>query len=170
MAKCNCLLKTFCCCGSLRTGTLVAGVAGIIVAIIGIIVILTVNVDLKTIVFDWLPKWIVQIIIVVNFVMTIIISTLLIIGTVKRNMYLMLPWIALGFLVAIGLLVSIIMTSINFFWNDDTLSGVLWLVVGLLSLVVYCYMWWVAFSFFYIIKEETQRGQYTKDPFRRYPA
>ncbi|CAH0564450.1 unnamed protein product [Brassicogethes aeneus] len=168
MGECaKCLPRNFCCCGSLRLGTLVAGISGIILAIIGIIVILLVNVDLKTIVLDWLPKWIVQIIIVINLVMTIIISSLLIAGTLKRNMYLMAPWIILGFMLAIGLLVSILRTSINFYIEHDNLNGSLWLVLGLIAFVVYCYMWLIAFSFFYIIYQESGRGAYTKDPFRR---
>ncbi|KAF5288327.1 hypothetical protein FQR65_LT12061 [Abscondita terminalis] len=161
------LLKTFCCCGSLRTGTIVAGVAGIILAILGIIVIFTVPVEFKTIVLDWLPKIAVQIIMAINFVMTILISILLIIGTVKRNMYLMIPWVLLGIMLAIGLLVSVIYTAVDFFLKHDTLSGSLFLVFGLIAFIVYVYMWMVVYSFFAIIKEETDRGAYTKDPFRR---
>lgn len=162
------LLKSCCFCGSLRTGTLVAGVAGIILAIIGIIVILTVPVQFKTIVLDWLPESVVKIIMIVNFAMTILISILLIVGTIKRNMYLMIPWVLLGIMLAIGLLVSVIYTSVVFFLHDDNLNGSLFLVIGLISFVVYVYMWMVVYSFFTIIKEETDRGAYTKDPFRRY--
>ncbi|KAF5274216.1 hypothetical protein FQA39_LY07320 [Lamprigera yunnana] len=161
------LLKTFCCCGSLRTGTLFAGVAGIILAIVGIIVIFTVPVEFKTIVLDWLPKIAVQIIMVINFVMTVLISILLIVGAVKRNMYLMIPWVLLGIMLAIGLLVSVIYTSVDFFLKHESLSGGLFLLFGLISFLIYVYMWMVVYSYFAIIKEETDRGAYTKDPFRR---
>lgn len=162
------LLKSFCFCGSLRTGTLVAGVSGIVLAIIGILVILLLPVEFKTIVLDWLPKFVVQIIMIINFAMTIFISILLIVGAVRRNMYLMIPWVLLGIMLAIGLLVSVIYTAVDFYLREDMLNGSLFLVVGLIFFVVYVYMWMVVYSFFTIIKEETDRGAYTKDPFRRY--
>ncbi|XP_018334459.1 uncharacterized protein LOC108743392 [Agrilus planipennis] len=161
------VLKTFCRCGSLRTGTLVAGVAGIILAILGIILLFTIHVDVRTIVIDWLPKWIVRIIMAINFAMTILISFLLILGVIKRNMFLMLPWVLLGIMLAIGLLVSVIYTAVQYYIDGDTLNGTFWIVFGLLSFVVYLYMWLVVYSFFVIIKEEYDRGAYTKDPFRR---
>ncbi|KAB0793475.1 hypothetical protein PPYR_13095 [Photinus pyralis] len=161
------LLKSFCLCGSLRTGTLIAGFAGIILAILGIVVIFTVPVEIRTIVLDWLPKLAVQIIMAVNFAMTILISILLIIGTMKRNMYLMIPWVLLGIMLAIGLVVSVIYTAVDFYLKKDSLTGSVVLVLGLAFFVVYVYMWMVVYSFFAIIKEETDRGAYTKDPFRR---
>ncbi|CAH1108277.1 unnamed protein product [Psylliodes chrysocephalus] len=161
------LLKTCCACGSLRTGTIIAGVAAIILSILGIIVVLAVRVDLKTIVFDWLPKWAVHLIIVLNLVMTIILSILMVIGVAKRNWYLMIPWVVLGGMLAVGLLVSILINSIKFYIDGDNLNGTLWLVLGLLSLVVYCYMWYVSFSFFSNLREESDKGKYSRDPFRR---
>ncbi|XP_019868107.1 uncharacterized protein LOC109596943 [Aethina tumida] len=164
---CKCVLNKFCCCGSLRLGTLVAAISAIVFSIIGIIAIPLLKVKLSTIVLDWLPPLVVKIIIIINLIMTIIISILMIVGVIKRNMYLMAPWVILGFMLAIGLLVSILMTSINFYIEDDTLNGSLWLGLGLVAFVVYCYMWLVAFSFFYVIYQESGRGAYTKDPFRR---
>lgn len=46
----------------------------------------------------------------------------------------MIPWVVLGGMLAIGLLVSILMNSINFYLDGDTLTGTLWLVLGLISL------------------------------------
>lgn len=46
----------------------------------------------------------------------------------------MIPWVVLGGMLAIGLLVSILMNSINFYLEGDTLTGTLWLVLGLISL------------------------------------
>ncbi|XP_072393930.1 uncharacterized protein [Diabrotica undecimpunctata] len=160
-------LSSCCGCGSLRTGTFVAGMAAIILSLIGIIVVLLVRVEFKTIVFDWLPQWAVLVIIIINLCMTILLSTLMLVGVIKRNWYLMIPWVVLGGMLAIGLLVSILINSINFYIDGDTLNGTLWLVIGLISLVVYCYMWYVSFSFFINLREESEKGAYTRDPFRR---
>ncbi|XP_056634288.1 uncharacterized protein LOC130443571 isoform X1 [Diorhabda sublineata] len=163
----NYVLKTFCCCGTLRTGTIISGLAAILLSIIGIIVIYVAPVDLKTIIFDWLPQWAIKVIITINLCMTVILSILLIIGVVKRNWYLMIPWVVLGGMLAIGLLISILINSINLYIDGHTLQGTLWLVVGLISLVIYCYMWYVSFSFFANLREESEKGAYTRDPFRR---
>lgn len=52
----------------------------------------------------------------------------------QRKWYLMIPWVVLGGMLAIGLLVSILMNSINFYLEGDTTTGTLWLVLGLISL------------------------------------
>ncbi|KAJ8923435.1 hypothetical protein NQ315_001994 [Exocentrus adspersus] len=163
------LLKSCCLCASLRTGTIISGVAAILLSIIGILLVWLVRADLKTIVFDFLPKLIVQIIVTINLIMTIILSILLLVGVMKRNWYLMIPWVVLGGMLAIGLLVSIIINSVNFYLEDNVFLGTLWLVLGLISLVIYCYMWYVSFSFFANLREESGRGAYSKDPFRRQP-
>nr|XP_012153191.1 PREDICTED: uncharacterized protein LOC100883083 [Megachile rotundata] len=85
--------------------------------------------------------------------MTILISTLLIVGVLKRNTFMMIPWVVLGIILAVGLLVSVIYTSIMFFVNHEVINGVLWLVlglvaVGLLFLVIYTYLWLVVYSYF----------------------
>lgn len=46
----------------------------------------------------------------------------------------MIPWVVLGGMLAIGLLVSVLMNAINFYIEGDTLTGTLWLVLGLISL------------------------------------
>ncbi|KAH1016875.1 uncharacterized protein LOC109545337 [Dendroctonus ponderosae] len=171
-----CLLKRCCCCGSLRTGTLVAGAGAIILSIITIIIIaLTmcgiINFQFRMIVLDSiLPELAIQIILIVNLCLTIILSILLIVGTIKRNFYLMMPWVVLGGMLIIGLLVSVIVTSIHFYSKNtpnDNFNGTLWLILGLITFVVYTYMWLVSFSFFYQVWQEAKRGAYTKDPFRR---
>lgn len=48
-------------------------------------------------------------------------------------MYLMIPWVILGIMLAVGLLVSVLYTSINFYVDGDTFNGTLWLVIGLIS-------------------------------------
>lgn len=49
-------------------------------------------------------------------------------------MYLMIPFVLLGFFLAIGLLVSVIYTSVNFYIDGDTFNGSLCLVLGLVAL------------------------------------
>ncbi|XP_060522976.1 uncharacterized protein LOC132699976 [Cylas formicarius] len=167
------LLKRCCCCGSLRTGTLFAGFASVILSIFTILVIVLkmldiINVELRMIILDsFLSEFAIEIILIVNLCVTIILSILLIVGTIKRNFYIMMPWVVLGGMLIIGLLVSVLITSINFYTSDDSFNGTLWLVIGLIAFVLYSYMWYVAFSFFYQIYQEARRGAYTKDPFRR---
>lgn len=121
-----------CCCYSLRTGTIISGVIGIILAIINLILIFTTRAEFKTIIMDWLPSSVVKIIIAINLAMTILISILLIVGAVKRNHYLMLPWVILGIMLAIGLLISVLYTAIVLLIDGFVLAGVLWIVIGLI--------------------------------------
>lgn len=166
MAGC-CQTNKFCFCGSLRTGTIIAGIAGILLAIAGIVILLCVEVEFRTIVLDWLPKSVIDIIMVVNFAMTIVISLIMIIGTIKRNMYLMIPWVILGIMLAFGILVSVLWTAISFFLDDDQFNGFIWLIGGVIAFLIYLYMWIIVYSYFCIIKDETMKGRYTRDPFRR---
>ncbi|XP_012269489.1 uncharacterized protein LOC105693858 [Athalia rosae] len=147
-------LTTCCRCCSLKTGTLVSGVAGIVLAVISLIVMYTTNVEWRTIVVDLLPQWAVKLILAINLCMTILISTLLIIGALKRNTFLMLPWVILGIMLAVALLVSVIYTAVMLFINYDTIGGILWIIFGLISVVVYVYMWLVVYSFFQEIRYE----------------
>lgn len=55
----------------------------------------------------------------------------------QRNMYLMIPWVLLGIMLAIGLLVSVIYTSVDFYIKKDALNGSLFLVLGLISFGMY---------------------------------
>lgn len=160
-------LNSCCRCCTLRTGTIVSGVCGILLAVFGIIVMFTTSVKFRTIIIDTLPDWAVKLILAINMAMTILISVLLIVGALKRNMFLMLPWVMLGILLAIGLLASVIYTSVVFYLDGDSFNGNLWLIVGLVALVIYMYMWLVVYSYFVIVKEEYDRGAYMKAPFRR---
>lgn len=45
----------------------------------------------------------------------------------------MMPWVVLGIMIAIGLLVSVIYTAVVFFIDEFVLTGVLWLVFGLIA-------------------------------------
>lgn len=46
----------------------------------------------------------------------------------------MVPWVVLGGMLAIGLLVSVIINSVHFYMDGQTTLGTIWLVVGLISL------------------------------------
>jgi hypothetical protein len=51
----------------------------------------------------------------------------------QRNHFLMLPWVILGIMLAVGLLISVIYTAVVFFIDGYVLVGVLWIVFGILS-------------------------------------
>ncbi|KAG4067374.1 hypothetical protein HA402_015810 [Bradysia odoriphaga] len=161
------ILKSCCKFNSLATGSIVSGMLGIVLAIASMIVLFTVRVEFRTIVFDWFPQYVVKIILAVNLCMTIFISILLIVGVVKRNHYLMMPWVVLGITIAIGLLISVIYTAVVFFIEGFILAGFLWLIFGLLACLIYAYMWMVVYSHFTVLKEERNRGRYNKQPYRR---
>lgn len=44
----------------------------------------------------------------------------------------MLPWVVLGILLAVGALVSVLYTSIQFMVNEKIITGVLCLIIGLI--------------------------------------
>lgn len=164
------VLKTCCCCGSLRTGTIFTAVAGALLAIIGIILMFTLNIDLRTILLDnLLPKWAVKLILVINFCMTILISVLLLYGAIKRHMYFMVPWVLLGALLVIGLIISVIYTAVVEFKEGRNIEGTIWIVGGIIAVLVYIYFWLVVFSYFQIVKKEyEERSKYERAPFRRH--
>ncbi|XP_058789663.1 uncharacterized protein LOC131663324 [Phymastichus coffea] len=128
-----------------------------ILAIITIILLFTVNVHWKTIISDIDPD-IVKIIYTVNLVMTMVISTLMITGALKRSTAMMLPWVVLGIILLGGLFVSVLYTSISLFFNDDELHhmlyGALFLIFGLLVLYIYLYFWFVVYSYFQQLRTE----------------
>ncbi|KAL6427903.1 uncharacterized protein LOC126855531 isoform X2 [Cataglyphis hispanica] len=147
-------LTTCCRCCSLKTGTIFNGVCGIVLAVLSLILIFTTNIEWKTIIIDILDKTTVKIIFAINLCMTILISTLLVIGTIKKNTFMMLPWVVLGIMLAVGLLVSVLYNAIVFFINHDVLTGLLWLILGLVAVVIYTYMWLVVYSHFQELKIE----------------
>jgi len=161
------LLQTCCGCVSLRIGSIISGVLAILLSVISIILIFTTRVDFKTIVLDWLPPNIVKIILVINLVMTILISTLMIIGVSKRNHFCMLPWVVLGIMICVGLLVSVIYTAIVYYIDGFVLPGTLWIVFGTISFVVLTYCWCIVYSMYTTMAEENKRGIYDRNPYRR---
>lgn len=79
----NPILNSCCRCQTLKTGSIIAGVGAILLSIVAIIIMFTVRVTYRTILFDWLPPWIVKIVIGFNLCMTILISIIMIIGAMK---------------------------------------------------------------------------------------
>lgn len=152
---------TSCCrCQSLRTGSIIAGVGAILLSIVSIIIAFTARATYRTIFFDWLPPWIVKIIIVFNLCMTILISAIMIVGAMKvswyqilqnkrkeiltfflsenqfisqRNHYLMLPWVVLGCMLIVGFLLSIIYTGVMFIIDGLIMTAVVLLILGILT-------------------------------------
>lgn len=161
------ILKSCCKFNSLATGSIVSGVFGIILAIAALIVLFTVRAEFRTIVFDWFPQIVVKIILAVNLCMTIFISILLIVGVIRRNHYMMMPWVVLGITIAIGVLISVIYTAVVLFIEGYVLAGCIWLFGGLIAFAIYTYMWVVVYSHFMVLKEERSRGRYNKQPYRR---
>lgn len=49
----------------------------------------------------------------------------------------MLPWVILGFMVIISLVISVIYTAVIFFIDGYILAGVLWIVVGIICVCEY---------------------------------
>ncbi|CAG9805497.1 unnamed protein product [Chironomus riparius] len=161
-------LRSCCGCASLKAGTIIAGTLGILLSIATIAIVVYAKLDYKTIIFDdIIPKYIIKIILIVNLCMTIILSSLLIIGALIKNQYLFLPWIILGIMLCIGLLVDVIYTAVVAFLDNKVEAGIYWLVFGLLAVVIYFYMWAVVLSHFLQLKEQNDRGRYSRTPYRR---
>ncbi|XP_006619912.1 uncharacterized protein LOC102677302 [Apis dorsata] len=158
-------LTTCCKCYSLKTGTLFTGILGIVLSIISLILIFTLNVEWKTILIDIVDQSIVRIIFAINLCMTILISTLLIVGALKKKTFLMLPWVVLGLILAVGLLVSVLYTSIMFFVYHDVIIGILWLIIGILTIVIYVYLWLVVYSYFQQLRYDKMSSRI--DPYGR---
>lgn len=165
------ILKNCCRCCTLKTGTIISGALAIAIAFSTLIGILVIKIKMKTIVADHLSSETVKIIVAINLVMTMLISTLLIVGALRKNRWMMAPWVILAIILAIGLAVSVIYTSVEFFINNQPLNGSVWLIFGLLGCAICIYFWLVVFSYFQLIKEEKDgRGPYFRpiyDPYQR---
>ena len=81
------IFNTCCGCQSLRTGSIISGILAILLSIASIVVMFVTDVEFKTIVLDWLPSNVVKIILVLNLVMTILISIVMIVGVLKVSIF-----------------------------------------------------------------------------------
>ncbi|CAG4979960.1 uncharacterized protein LOC123695598 isoform X2 [Colias croceus] len=171
-------LQRCCCCASTRTGTLITATLGIILSIITIITIWVANkhnVSYRTFIFaeDFDKKLadmdIPRIILTVNLCFTILICGLLIVAVLKRRSWLMLPWVVLGIVLAIGLLISVLHTSITYYLDeqDHAILATCILIGGLIYLCIYLYLWAVVFSHYLDVRDEEERGRYRKAPYKR---
>lgn len=169
-------LEKCCCCASVKTGSVVVAVLGIIASILTIIMLwVWRHVAFSTFIFDKeLDKKlsdmdIPRIILTINLCFTILICTLLIIGIKKRRSWLMLPFVVLGVVLAIGLLISVLHTSITYYLDeqDHTILATVILICGLLYLGLYLYLWAVVFSHYLDVRDDEERGRYRKAPYRR---
>ncbi|XP_017062503.1 uncharacterized protein LOC108102260 [Drosophila ficusphila] len=161
------LLNSCCLCQSTRNGSVISGILAIVLSIITIVLIFTTKVAFRTILFVSISSEVVRIILVLNLIMTILISLLMIVGVLKRNHYLMVPWVVLGIMIAIGLLISVIYTAVVLFIDEYVLTGVLFLIFGLICCAVLTYCWCVVYSEYANLSEENERGRYNKQPYRR---
>ncbi|KAI5651836.1 hypothetical protein NE865_00173 [Phthorimaea operculella] len=171
-------LQKCCCCASTRTGTLIVAVLGILLSIATIIAIWVApkhTVAFSTFIFDkdfdkkLSDNEIPRIILTINLIFTILICTLLIVAVKKRRSWMMLPFVVLGIVLAIGLLISILHTSITYYLdeNDHVILATCVLVGGLIYLCIYLYLWVVVFSHYLDVRDEEERGRYRKAPYRR---
>ncbi|XP_054284036.1 uncharacterized protein LOC129001573 isoform X2 [Macrosteles quadrilineatus] len=161
------MLNSCCGCASLKVGTIISGALGVVIGAVTLVFILVTDVKLQTIVIDTLPSDIVKIILAINLVMTMLISVLLIIGALKRNRFMMLPWVILAIMLAIGLAISVIYTAVVFFMHKQAFGACLWLLFGLSSVAIYVYLWFVVFSYYQLLQEEKGRGPYSRPAYRR---
>ncbi|XP_068084401.1 uncharacterized protein [Anabrus simplex] len=165
------ILDSCCCCCSLKVGTIISGILGVVIGIATLVIVLVTDAKMKTIVWDTLPTDVVKIILAINLVMTILISCLLILGAIKRNKFMMLPWVVLAIMLAVGMLISVIYTAVVLFVNHDRPGNVtaawLWLGLGLPAIAIYVYLWVVVFSYYQLLQEEGGRGSYGKASWRR---
>ncbi|CAB3374171.1 Hypothetical predicted protein [Cloeon dipterum] len=126
------------------------------------VMVLLTEVKMQTIIIDTLSPEIVRIILAINLAMTILISLVLILGAIWQNKYLLLPWVVLGLMLVIGLVISIIYTAIRFYIWGDAITGTIYLVAGLIGNGIFFYLWLVVFSYYQLLKEEGGHGFYAK--------
>ncbi|XP_063361689.1 uncharacterized protein LOC134667320 [Cydia fagiglandana] len=168
-------LSRCCCCCNVRDGSITVGVLGILLSIATIIFIWLAPshlVSFKSYFFEEQDKQysISKIIMTISLCFTILICSALIIAIKKRRSWLMLPFVVLGLVLAIGLLISILHTSIVLYTDDKedyTILATCILVGGLIYLILYLYLWVVVFSHYLDTRDEEERGRYSKSPYRR---
>ncbi|XP_073945280.1 uncharacterized protein [Choristoneura fumiferana] len=167
-------LQKCCCCASTRDGSIIVAVLGILLSIATIVFIWVAPrnlVSFSSYFFEEQDKQynISKIILTISLCFTVLICTLLIVAIKKRRSWLMLPWVVLGFVLAIGLLISVLHTSIVLYQKEEDYvkEATSILIGGLLYLILYLYLWTVVFSHYLDVRDEEERGRYSKSPYRR---
>ncbi|XP_026682847.1 uncharacterized protein LOC103513962 [Diaphorina citri] len=58
-------------------------------------------------------------------------------------------------------------TAVVFIIAGEVFGGMFWIVGGLLTVGIYVYMWLVVYSYYQLLREEADRGPYSKPAYRR---
>ncbi|XP_029671210.1 lysosomal-associated transmembrane protein 4A-like [Formica exsecta] len=147
-------LTTCCGCCSLKTGTIIIGVLGIVFSVLSLIVILMTNIEWETII--GLDKTTAEIIFAIYYCIIILFCTLLVIGSIKKNAFMMLPWMVLNMIIIVVFLVIIIYRTIVFINYDLVLSGLFTFFFDLVALMINMYMWLVVYHHFQELRIESK--------------
>ncbi|KAM0734423.1 hypothetical protein ACS0PU_011894 [Formica fusca] len=151
-------LTTCCECCSLKTGTIIIGVLRIVIAVLSLIVIFTTDIKWETII--GLDKTTAEIIFAIYCCITILFCTLLVIGSIKKKAFMMLPWIVLDMMMTIVLMRCIIYNAIVFFIYYvsiyNVLTGFFWLILGLVAVAIHLFMWEVVYNHFKELRIESR--------------
>ncbi|KAM0734420.1 hypothetical protein ACS0PU_011891 [Formica fusca] len=145
--------QRYCGCCSLKSRTIIIGVLRIVVAVVSLIVIFTMDIKWETI--NGLDKT-AEIIFVIHCCMTIPFCTLLVIGSIKKNAFMMLSWMVLDMIMSVGLLVSAFYIAIVLFINDMVSGGRFSFGFGLATVMINRYMWLAVYYHFQELKIESR--------------
>ncbi|KAM0734421.1 hypothetical protein ACS0PU_011892 [Formica fusca] len=143
-------LTTCCRCCSLKTGTIIIGVLGIVSGVFSLTTIFTTNIEWETII--GLDKTTAEIIFAIYYCIIILFCTLLVIGSIKKNAFMMLPWMVLYMIIIVVFLVITVYWTIVLFINDMVSGSLFWFFFGLAAVMFYMYQWLVVYSHFQEIK------------------
>ncbi|KAM0734425.1 hypothetical protein ACS0PU_011896 [Formica fusca] len=147
-------LTTCCGCYSLKTGTISIGRFGIVSGVFALIAMCTTDIELPLIIN--LDKTTAKIITAIYYCIIILFCTLLVIGSIKKNAFMMLPWIVLYMMIAVVLLVIIVYSTIVSFINDKVFVGLFTFFFGLAAVAIHMYLWLVVYSHFQELRIESR--------------
>ncbi|KAM0734424.1 hypothetical protein ACS0PU_011895 [Formica fusca] len=140
-------LTTCCGCCSLKTGTIIIGVLQSVFTVFSLIVNFTMtDIEWETII--GLDRTTAEISFAIYYCIIILFCTLLVIGSIKKNTFMMLPWMILNMMIAVVFLVIIVFSTIVFiiyYIPAGLFSSFCGLVV---ATMIYMYQWLVVYSHF----------------------
>ncbi|XP_029671213.1 lysosomal-associated transmembrane protein 4A-like [Formica exsecta] len=143
---------TICCgCCSLKTGTIIIGVLGIVFSVFFLIETFTVNIKWPLI-FTTTAK----IIFAIYHCITILFCTLLVIGSIKKNAFMMLPWMVQDMIIIVVFLVITVYGTIVLFINNMVSDGLFLFFFGLAAVMINMYMWLVVYHHFQELRIESK--------------